>query len=96
MTTQATHHLKIQIPYYHAVRSGKKNFEVRFNDRGYQSGDEIILYPVDKHGKAAKKEGDPQCGYINYVFSGMGVEKDFVVFGFARTGTLSEWPREIP
>lgn len=38
------HDLKIDEPYYQAVREGRKNFEIRFNDRGYQAGDTVRLF----------------------------------------------------
>jgi ASC-1-like (ASCH) protein len=38
-----THELKCWPEYFGAVWCGKKNFEVRKNDRGYRVGDELIL-----------------------------------------------------
>ncbi len=38
------HDLKIDEPYYQAVREGRKNFEIRFNDRGHQAGDTVRLF----------------------------------------------------
>lgn len=37
------HNLKIEEPYLQAIIDGKKNFEIRNNDRGYQSGDTVTL-----------------------------------------------------
>ncbi len=37
------HELKIIPDFFEAVASGKKKFEVRYDDRGYQAGDELIL-----------------------------------------------------
>ena len=37
------HDLKIAPPYYAAVVSGDKTFEVRYNDRDYQVGDILNL-----------------------------------------------------
>lgn len=37
------HYLKIEQPYYDAVKEGNKTFEIRFNDRGYQKGDTVEL-----------------------------------------------------
>lgn len=37
------HKLKILPEYYNAQIEGKKNFEIRRNDRGYQVGDWILL-----------------------------------------------------
>lgn len=39
------HKLKIIEPYYSAVRSGEKTFEIRKNDRGFEVGDTLILSP---------------------------------------------------
>ena len=37
------HELKLLSPYFDPMLLGFKNFEVRFNDRGYEIGDELIL-----------------------------------------------------
>lgn len=44
-TTQpaATHDLKTWPPYFDAVWSGAKPFEIRKNDRGYRVGDVLML-----------------------------------------------------
>lgn len=39
------HHLKITKPWYADVRSGRKTFEVRKDDRSFQTGDLLRLYP---------------------------------------------------
>jgi ASC-1-like (ASCH) protein len=38
------HRLKIERMYYDAIISGKKTFEIRVNDRDYQSGDTIEMW----------------------------------------------------
>jgi hypothetical protein len=35
------HELKIAPPYFQAVIDGKKTFEIRKNDRGYNAGDTV-------------------------------------------------------
>lgn len=42
-----THELKTWVPYFQAVKSGKKKFEVRINDRDYKLGDTLILKEYD-------------------------------------------------
>lgn len=42
------HELKIDPKYYCRVADGSKTFEVRENDRGYQSGDTVILKEYDR------------------------------------------------
>ena len=41
------HNLKVIQPFFDDVKSGKKNFELRKNDRNYQAGDTIILAEYD-------------------------------------------------
>lgn len=38
-----THELKLDVIYFDDVKSGKKNFEIRKNDRDYQVGDILEL-----------------------------------------------------
>lgn len=40
------HNLKILPEYFKAVKSGKKTFEVRENDRGFKTGDYLILQEI--------------------------------------------------
>lgn len=37
------HHIKCRPPYFEAVLSGAKPFEVRADDRDYQVGDTLVL-----------------------------------------------------
>ncbi|MCY8410582.1 DUF3850 domain-containing protein [Bacillus haynesii] len=39
-----THHLKILPPYFKAFENGRKNFEIRKNDRGFREGDSLCLH----------------------------------------------------
>ena len=47
-----THHLKTWPEYFKVIKSGKKTFEIRWNDRDYQVGDVLVL-----------EEYDPYTGY---------------------------------
>ena len=42
-----THKLKLNIDFCDDVLSGRKNFEIRKNDRDYQKGDHIKFIPID-------------------------------------------------
>lgn len=42
-----THELKLDINYFEDVKSGKKNFEIRKNDRDFQIGDILELKIFD-------------------------------------------------
>lgn len=38
-----THQLKIEPQYFAAVKDGSKGFELRYNDRDYKLGDDLVL-----------------------------------------------------
>lgn len=42
-----THELKILPEYFKAQKTGKKNFEIRKNDRDYKVGDKLVLKEYD-------------------------------------------------
>lgn len=75
------HVLKILKPYADAIAEGKKNFEVRLNDRGYNAGDEVSFivkeggFTIFNHPLCDKKFK------ITYVHSGLGLKDEYVVFG---------------
>ncbi|MGY3710727.1 DUF3850 domain-containing protein [Lactococcus lactis subsp. lactis] len=50
------HELKLDIKYFDDVKSGKKKFEIRKNDRDFQVGDTLRLIAVDS-GKYVFKQG---------------------------------------
>lgn len=81
------HTIKILEPYADAIVDGRKNFEVRLNDRGYNAGDEVafiikndhdftnLIHPLNnRHFK------------ITYVHSGLGLQDGYVVFGIKEVG----------
>ena len=41
------HNLKLETQYFDAAISGKKNFEVRFDDRQFRAGDTVVLREWD-------------------------------------------------
>ena len=76
------HEIKILPPYYAAVVSGKKKFELRINDRDYKVGDTFVL-----------REWDPKIGYTSRIFEGCisyvmkdcpqwGLMDGYVIFGW--------------
>ena len=74
------HHIKLNEEYCDSVYVGDKTFEVRLNDRGYQTGDYINFIPVDKTG-VIDHPIDRRLYKITYVHSGLGLEKMYVVLG---------------
>lgn len=54
------HELKVAAPYFDALVSGAKTFEVRRNDRGYQRGDVLRLrewHPAPRMGEHCEVDG---------------------------------------
>lgn len=79
-----THQLKLNYHYADAVLSGEKNFEVRYNDRGYQKGDMVIFSVVNDAGLTVSHPLNRQAYEITYLVHGYGLEKDWCVFGTRR------------
>ena len=76
------HKLKLREELWDAVMSGDKCFEVRDNDRGFQSGDTVTFVKVDQSGIVIPHN---QCVFeITYVLSGWGIKEGYVVFGIKR------------
>ena len=44
------HEIKIEKTYADAITEGRKNFEVRINDRGYNAGDNVHFNVIAKTG----------------------------------------------
>lgn len=73
------HHLKIDRPFADAVVDGRKTFEVRRNDRGFNAGDFIEFQCVDGGVETKHKINDRRYR-ITYVLSGHGLREAFVTF----------------
>lgn len=69
-----THNLKLSIEFCDDVLNGKKNFEIRNNDRGYQTGDLIKFIPTNDK----KHEISNHTYRIKYILSGWGLKNGFV------------------
>lgn len=67
------HYVKIEKQYADAIIAGDKNFEIRFNDRGYQKGD-TLRFNVLKRSHPL----DDRRYRITYVHSGLGMADGYV------------------
>lgn len=89
------HELKIEKQFADAVLDGRKTFEVRRNDRGFNAGD-LVRFEVVEQGAAfvLRCGNHPLNGEvyrIGYVLSGWGLEDGYVAFSIAPVyGELSE------
>ena len=56
------HTIKIAQPYFDAVQEGKKTFEIRFDDRGYQAGDTLTMREWDVTKRELRNPGAEYTG----------------------------------
>jgi hypothetical protein len=78
------HTLKLQQPFFDAVADGKKTFEIRSNDRGFQTGDEIEFREF-KESYCTGRSFDAKVGYL---LSGWGLEPGYVAFSVESVGMV--------
>lgn len=71
------HELPINSELCSVVLNGEKTFDVRMNDREFQKGDRIRYMAI----RTPNKEIEKRLYEVTYVLSGVGIEKDYVVFG---------------
>ena len=81
------HVIKIREQYANAIAEGRKNFEVRLNDRGYNAGDQVAFIVKDSYDITDLSHPLNDKKYdITYVHSGLGLESGYVVFGIKEVG----------
>ena len=71
------HELKIQVPFADAIVEGRKTFELRYNDRGFQAGDEVRFHAV-VNGLGTSHPINDRRYAITYVLGGWGLKDDWV------------------
>ena len=89
---QKRHKIKLQLPYCDDVYSGRKNFEVRLNDRGYQTGDYVQFISVDGS-IPVYHPVDKEVYVITYIHSGLGLDNGYVVFGIVNAKSYKSEPK---
>lgn len=84
----AEHELKTWPQFFAAIESGRKTFEVRRNDRGFNAGDVLYLREYDPKRKIPGCADGSYTGNafhvrVTYVLSGeaVGIKEGFVVMG---------------
>ncbi len=84
----AVHHLKTIGHYFDAVKSGAKTFEVRKNDRAFQTGDILELVRLDENGCYTMGEGGRLTTVkiwkrVTYLLQGgqFGIDAEYCVLG---------------
>ena len=75
-----THELKILPRWFEDVQSGRKNFEIRRNDRDFKIGDYLLL----KEWERGKYTGREITRKIQYIYLGdgtYGLSDDYCILG---------------
>jgi ASC-1-like (ASCH) protein len=79
------HELKTWPPFFQAIEDGRKTFEVRRNDRGFNAGDVLHLREFDPSKVCTVREytGNQMRVKVTYVLSGeqLGIKDGFCVMG---------------
>ncbi len=89
----AEHELKTWPELFEAVKEGRKNFDVRKNDRGFQTGDILIFKKwnpaiiFQDHVVGYDQHEPPLRMRVKYILSGFGIENGYVVMGLASAYT---------
>ena len=83
MTLNTTHELKLLPQYFNDVCAGRKNFEIRKNDRDFKVGDNLI-FKEWADGKYTGREIHNR--QIQYIYSGTGeygLAEGYCILGIA-------------
>lgn len=90
------HELKCWPAYFDQVLSGEKNFEVRWDDRGFRVGDHLLLREWDPH--TLEYSGRAMRIAIRFVLSApepsSGLKDGYCVLGLG--GPLFTRQEEVP
>lgn len=79
------HDLKCWPQYFEAILQGKKTFEVRYNDRGYEEGDTLLLQEYDM--KEDRHTGRSVKMRVKYILQAdVGIRPGWVVMAIVPTG----------
>jgi len=72
------HYLKIESQYFDSILSDEKAFEIRKNDRGYKTGDKLILCEIDENNF---RTGRQIIAIITYIINGpiYGLKSGFCI-----------------
>jgi hypothetical protein len=86
------HDLKTVDRYFDAVSDGRKTFEVRLNDRAFQTGDVVRLRKVNDNGYYVDYTAAWIERRITYILQGgqFGIEPRYCVLGLGPVSEVSD------
>lgn len=78
-----THTIKIWPEFFKKLKTKKKPFEIRKNDRGYKEGDILILLEW----KDGQYTGNAECREVTYVLDEHeGLQEGYAILGIKEVG----------
>lgn len=79
-SAEKVHEIKVWPEYFDVIETGRKNFEVRKNDRDYKEGHVVLLHEYDN--KKGEYSGKILAFEIGYVLQGgqFGIPDNYCVF----------------
>lgn len=80
------HYLKIERPFADAICDGRKRFELRRNDRGYNAGD-TIRFRCMELGEEIVHTINDRVYRIVYCLNGYGLREAYIAFGIEEVKT---------
>ncbi len=87
------HILKTHPLYFQAVLTGKKNFEIRKNDRGFSVGDQLLLKETEDE-SGEKLTGRKILVIVDYI-TDFEQKEDYVVMAISVKDTYGELLKEV-
>lgn len=75
------HNLKILRPFADGIHFGYKKFEIRKNDRAYQTGDILSFTCIDDKGNQVYHPINVRRYRITYMLNGWGLKNGYVALG---------------
>lgn len=80
-THTKVHKIKLKYQYCDDIIYGRKTFEIRLNDRAYQTGDIIKFISIDSLDNHCEHNIEEHFYEITYVISHQGLKDNWIVFG---------------
>lgn len=79
------HELKTWPQFYQPTEEGKKRFEIREDDRGFEAGDLLLLREYDTtEGKYTGREMMVKVDFLMRRWSEMGLKDGYVIMSISR------------
>lgn len=77
------HKLKTEPKYYYQVTADIKNFEIRINDRDYQTGDQVQFEEwTQEYGYSGRKTRQITIDYVLKNVPHFGLQEGYCIFGW--------------